>query len=184
MPWTCISSIEKKKESNFYYYMHVSTKDFRLLTFKLKDTYKKVIPAIEEAMRRNTAPDKLFALQFREFNNYEDRNKGWDIYNIENEFHRMNCEFITQSPGNYMGSSKYKFRLIKNLNDLTGEKLCPSYPEMIMIPANVSRSELYQGIKFRSKNRFPALTYYWHNPNLPRGYSTLWRSAQCLVVCS
>ncbi|KAF7456730.1 myotubularin family protein [Cryptosporidium felis] len=52
-------------------------------------------------------------------------------------------------------------------------ELCPSYPRMIVVPANISDAQLLKVSAFRSKGRIPILSW-----TAPGTKSTLWRSSQ------
>ena len=125
----------------------------------------------------------MFCFKFKSFTNLEQKHQGWSVFNLENEYRRQGLDFEVEKVLNFnihLLSQGVKWRLVKNYKS-SYENLCDSYPEYLMIPANINSINLQIAIKFRSKNRFPVMTYYWASNSLPRGFATLWRSAQCNV---
>lgn len=62
--------------------------------------------------------------------------------------------------------------------DNSNGKFCNTYPSLVVIPNNVSFPTLQGCVQFRSKNRFPIMTYYYKDENVESG---LWRSSQINV---
>lgn len=71
---------------------------------------------------------------------------AWNIYNPEFEFRRM-------------GLPNAQWR-ITTINQ--NYELCPTYPAVLAVPQSISDDQLILASKFRSKNRFPTLS--WLNP--------------------
>lgn len=53
------------------------------------------------------------------------------------------------------------------------EEICKTYPEYVIIPNSVNQSELEGSAKFRTKRRFPGLSYYYK-----KNGTAIWRSSQ------
>ena len=88
---------------------------------------------------------------------------GWKIYDPICEYLRQGVEF---------SDTKFCF---SNLNN--NYELCETYPNTLVIPKKFDNKELFQIAKSRMKNRFPILSYYYHNKN-NKISSYLFRSAQ------
>jgi len=85
---------------------------------------------------------------------------GWTIYEPEEEFKRMNI------PDEH-------WRLT-NLN--LSYQLCSTYPSVLAVPINIDDGTLTAAAAFRSRNRFPALS--WRHP---KNKCTISRCSQPLV---
>jgi hypothetical protein len=151
----------------------------RDITFRIADPYKIVQKKITDSFSKYTTLSEIYAYRFAKRSDLEAKHGGWQQYDIVKEYTRQGIDFVVEEKMEFQKKSKW--RLVKNAKS-SYESLCDSYPEYIMIPGNISPINLNIAIKFRSKSRFPAMTYYWINPELPNGYSTLWRSAQCNVA--
>lgn len=94
--------------------------------------------------------------------------EGWDIYNPEKEYARQGINFLDD---NYLLKIT---DLNKNFN------LCPTYPEILIVPRGISDEEIREASNFRTKNRFPILSYVYTNiGNRNRYcYASIWRSSQ------
>ncbi|XP_073521794.1 myotubularin-related protein 9-like [Phyllobates terribilis] len=86
--------------------------------------------------------------------------KGWPRDTMENFYHKLKNETDA-------------WRL-SGVNE--NFKVCPSYPEKIIVPASCSDNNLKRAASFRQSRRFPVLSYYH-----PRSKTVLLRSAQPLV---
>ncbi|KAG8588048.1 hypothetical protein GDO81_005859 [Engystomops pustulosus] len=86
--------------------------------------------------------------------------KGWSRDTMENFYHKLKAETDAW-----------------RLSDVNENfKVCPSYPEKIIVPLSCSDNSLKRAAAFRQGRRFPVLSYY-HS----RTRSVLLRSAQPLV---
>ena len=95
---------------------------------------------------------------------------GWDLYDDVTEYKRMGLNF---------DSSDCPFKLYNGNKDwsMTG-----TYPLRIVLPKIMTRDEIDECSKFRTKERFPALTYFYKANG-----TSLWRSSQpkvCLLNTS
>ena len=103
-------------------------------------------------------------------------NWNWFVgkYKFENEYTRMGIEFGIQKTKDDPIDEKYQFRAVRwwsKGSDL--EEICKTYPEFVIIPNSVTYFELEGSAKFRTKRRFPALSYFYK-----RNGTSLWRSSQ------
>lgn len=95
-------------------------------------------------------------------------------YKFENEYSRMGVEFWIQKTKDEQFDENFPFRAVRwwsKGSDM--EEICKTYPEYVMIPNSVSYTELEGSAKFRTKRRFPALSYYYK-----KNGTSLWRSSQ------
>jgi hypothetical protein len=90
---------------------------------------------------------------------------GWDIYNFLEEFARQGVK-----------KSDQKFRLVSWWSNKEDYIICGSYPKSVFIPTNIQDSTFRKCTIFRSKNRFPALSYYYNTNG-----SSIWRSSQVMT---
>jgi hypothetical protein len=58
--------------------------------------------------------------------------------------------------------------------------LCTTYPEYLIVPKSLTDEELREASLFRTKNRFPVLSYVYSNQKSSKRYSyaSIWRSSQ------
>ncbi|GME91047.1 unnamed protein product [[Candida] boidinii] len=167
-------------------------KDFTYLAFDFEDFNKG--KAVFDSVMRLCCLDtieKVYAFIYSPVR-IELPFNSWKDYNILNEFERQGLIFqsalqnSTRNSGN-SGNSGYSgngFDLngklgqtrwrVTNLNK--DYKLCPSYPSTLIVPRIISDSVLGHSVRFRSKNRFPALSYYYK-----KNGCTITRCSQPLV---
>lgn len=88
---------------------------------------------------------------------------GWEIYNPMEEYERQ---------GFNVRDEACKLRFCE-LNK--GFALCPTYPEVLLVPRSITDEEIREASNFRTKNRFPVLSYVYTKD---RGYASIWRSSQ------
>ena len=73
---------------------------------------------------------------------------GWIHHDILKEYERMGLQLKEKN-------TDYPWTLVSN----TGGKLCLSYPEALVIPSGIGEDSLSKCLKYRSKERVPALSY-------------------------
>ncbi|OWB75342.1 hypothetical protein B5S31_g5227 [[Candida] boidinii] len=160
-------------------------KDFTYLAFDFEDFNKG--KAVFDSVMRLCCLDtieKVYAFIYSPVR-IELPFNSWKDYNILNEFERQGLIFQSalqnsRNSGNLrngidlngkLGQTRWR---ITNLNK--DYKLCPSYPSTLIVPRIISDSVLGHSVRFRSKNRFPALSYYYK-----KNGCTITRCAQPLV---
>ena len=93
--------------------------------------------------------NKFYAFKYGKLNKEKDYQfEGWKVFDIKKEFAR-------QGIGIDEGGEKFLFKWIQNKN---GE-ISPTYPELLVIPSKINMENLKKCAAFRTKERFPALTY-------------------------
>lgn len=100
----------------------------------------------------------------REMIGGEIEKEGWNVYNMKREFQRQGC-------------TSELFRKItcwkRGDDDKEVNTICSTYPEFVLVPEGFEVNLVQLSSKFRTKNRFPALSYY------SQKYGTsIWRSSQ------
>ncbi|MCQ2820856.1 MAG: hypothetical protein MJ252_26660, partial [archaeon] len=99
---------------------------------------------------------------------------GWTIYDPLKEFNRQG---VTQD-----GSLNLRYSLAN-----ADFSLCPTYPKLIVTHKDMTDEELKEASDYRTKNRLPAMSYYYKgNKDVPNpsgvglpSVPSIWRSSQC-----
>jgi len=141
-------------------YIEILTKDWRQLKFMFYNQNKEgdaIFSTIEELAFRKEEK-KTFAFIHK---NLEDPDEGWNIFCDVDEYMRMGIEYIEENCA---------FRLFKE--NIDGET-CSSYPQRVIVPKEISDKEVVDCSKFRAKERFQVLTYYYK-----LNKASIWRSSQ------
>jgi hypothetical protein len=93
---------------------------------------------------------------------------GWDIYNIEKEFKRQGVlkQWINEAGVKIpcpwkLSMANYDF------------KVCSSYPELIVVPSELTDDNVMEVGSFRSEGRMPALCWGYAN-----SAGSIWRASQ------
>lgn len=73
------------------------------------------------------------------------KKSGWDLYDTEAEYKRQHL--VSEDGAWRQTALNHEYRI------------CPSYPEKIIVPSSISDSVLKHASKFRSKQRIPAIVY-------------------------
>lgn len=140
--------------------IRIQMRDFTYIALE----FKNILRAQEayEYILKLTCIEKvqdLYAFSYKQVK-VESGFNGWELYNVKREFERQGIDW-----------SKWR------ISDLNKQySLCDTYPRKLIIPAKVGDSMLSEAVKYRSKNRFPALSYYY-----AKNGCTITRCAQPLV---
>lgn len=141
--------------------IRIQMRDFTYIALE----FKNILRAQEafEMIMKLTCIEKikdLYAFSYKQVK-IENGFNGWELYNVKREFERQGVDFDG------------KWRLTDlNIN----YSLCDTYPRKLVVPSNVSDTMLRHSVKYRSKNRFPVLSYYYKGNGC-----TITRCAQPLV---
>ena len=172
-PLMSIAKLEKiqNPKSDYDTYIIVMTlKDTRFLRFYVKDNIHSTFylnlenSAFPKDIKNLYTFTKLYHDEIKKEKNYFN---GWSIYDPIREFSR---EGVTED--NNLG--------LRFCYANKGFKLCETYPEFLIEPAQMSDEDLIQASKYRTKNRIPIMAYYYYNQNSDddKCVPTIWRSAQ------
>lgn len=127
----------------------------KIYTSIINIIYPKVIPSFYSVAKNYKANSIIALKRNKTRNNYLN---GWLIYNPEFEYTRQGA----------LGNDKLRVTTVNN-----NFSISKTYPEFIIAPSKISDKELIEGCNFRTKGRFPTLSYVNNN------YSgSLWRSSQ------
>ena len=102
---------------------------------------------------------KNYALFYKKKKENNFKIDGWKIYNFKKEFESM-------------GLNLNDYQILDN----SDYKICSSYPKYLLIPKLISKKNIEYCASFRTRNRFPVLTYYYK-----RNGASIWRSSQCKI---
>ena len=118
-----------------------------------------------ESMMRLTCidgVDKLYAFIYQPVK-IETQFNGWENYDMRKEFERQGLQFGGDVADNGLnghtdtkGCAKWR---ITRLNEKY--QICESYPRSLVVPRSISDTMLKHTVRYRSKNRFPALSYFY-----------------------
>ena len=171
IPLFLISKIEKiqdKKMSFNAIPIEITLKDTRVIKFHLYDLQRFYYNLCEKT---NPVDYKQFYDFPKKYNEMKFRGKnvtnGWNIYDPIIEFSRQG---VTED--NDLG-----LRYCYVNKDF---QMCPTYPEFLIEPVDLSDEELKQSSSYRTKGRLPIFSYYY-NGNDNTGLKvtpSIWRSAQ------
>ncbi|KAI4550487.1 hypothetical protein MJT46_018652 [Ovis ammon polii x Ovis aries] len=103
--------------------------------------------------------EELYCFSFNPKLDREEREQGWMLVNLSEEYKRMGL------PNDYW-----------QLSDVNREyRVCDSYPTELYVPKSATAHIIVGSSKFRSRRRFPALSYYCKD-----NHASICRSSQPL----
>jgi myotubularin-related protein 1/2 len=178
IPFYSVAKIEKTndKKNMTRYSIDISTKDYRNIKFIISSDQLKFYANLNNfVFPREYSLNFTFAFKFREAS-YEEVSfvDGWKIYDPISEYKRQGIQF---------DDSEYKLRMINLNKNFT---LCPTYPQILFAPKVMTDEEVKEASLFRTKNRFPVLSYVYNGVNgnknnsskVGYSYASIWRSSQ------
>jgi myotubularin-related protein 1/2 len=157
--------IDKNNLSNFK--IEIQTSDFRDLKISLpleKNSIYETLIDITNPKESNSfyqfAMKYKSILDINEGKNEKNQINGYEIYNIEKEFLRQKINTIPE------------LKLLEINKDF---KLCSTYPEKTyhMITEKITEDDIIKAASYRTKNRYPTLSYYYNKSS-----GSIWRSSQ------
>ncbi|KAG8136869.1 hypothetical protein E2320_005428 [Naja naja] len=144
-----IAAVEKLALTTSGCPLVIQCKNFRIVHFIVPrerdchDIYNSLLQLSKPARY-----DELYAFSYNPKQNEEERVRGWQIIDLTEEYDRMgvpNSEWqLSDANHNY--------------------KICETYPRDLYVPRSASKPIIVGSSKFRSKGRFPVLSYY-HKDN-------------------
>lgn len=146
---------------NKKYVIDLILKDYRSFSFKLTaEDYLKFNEIIQE-FGKPSDNSKYFRFAHYYYNIYTKKRKeyidGWTIYNPEKEYEKQELDFNDEF--RIIDNSKYNF--------------CSTYAKQIIVPKSISDEDIKKASEYRTKERFPALTYRYK-----KNGKCIWRSSQ------
>jgi len=144
-------------------YLDIHSKDGRILRLRIVERGQNESGNIIQYSQIYGFPDKkeyFFAFEYSKESaarELEDKYQGWKLYDIEREFKRQGIDF-TPVAGNPEGvATKNRFRIMDNRYF----RACATYPPLLLVPTNMSDQAVLASSRFRTKERLPAITYYY-----------------------
>jgi hypothetical protein len=166
VPIFLMSRLEKTVDKNnpHIFILEIFTKDNRQIRLVMANENKKLFGLLATCVNSKEINSYFqIAYKYREY--HPVNNDGWTVYDLIKEFHRQGVDFTNKM------SYESKFRLsFVNEKDFS---MCSSYPEIIVVPAQISDDELKESASFRTKGRIPTLCYFYKENG-----ASIWRSSQ------
>ncbi|XP_025326269.2 myotubularin-related protein 7 isoform X1 [Canis lupus dingo] len=155
-----ISTIEKQATTATGCPLLIRCKNFQLLQLIIpqeRDCHDVYISLIRLA--RPVKYEELYCFSFNPKLDKEEREQGWMLIDLSEEYKRMGL------PNNYW-----------QLSDVNRDyRVCDSYPTELYVPKSATAHIIVGSSKFRSRRRFPALSYYYKD-----NHASICRSSQPL----
>ncbi|XP_006832013.1 PREDICTED: myotubularin-related protein 6 [Chrysochloris asiatica] len=140
-----IASVEKLALTTSGCPLVIQCKNFRTVHFIVPrerdchDIYNSLLQ-----LSRQAKYEDLYAFSYNPKQNDSERLRGWQLINLAEEYKRMGV------PNSHW-----------QLSDANREyKICETYPRELYVPQTASKPIIVGSSKFRSKGRFPVLSYY------------------------
>uniref|UniRef100_A0A672Q3R3 Myotubularin-related protein 6-like n=1 Tax=Sinocyclocheilus grahami TaxID=75366 RepID=A0A672Q3R3_SINGR len=141
-----IASMEKLSLTTSGCPLLIQCRNFRLVHFVIPrerdchDIYSSLLRLL-----RPVSYDELYAFSYNPKQNDQQREEGWQLIDLAAEFERMGVPCDQWQ-----------------LTDVNREyKVCETYPRDLYVPITASKPIIVGSSKFRSKGRFPVLTYFY-----------------------
>nr|XP_048297686.1 myotubularin-related protein 7 [Myodes glareolus] len=155
-----ISTIEKQATTATGCPLLIRCKNFQIVQLVIpqeRDCHDVYISLMRLA--RPVKYEELYCFSFNPKLDKEEREQGWLLIDLSEEYERMGL------PDNYW-----------QLSDVNREyRVCDSYPTELYVPKSATAHIIVGSSKFRSRRRFPALSYYCRE-----SHASICRSSQPL----
>uniref|UniRef100_A0A674IR69 Myotubularin related protein 7 n=1 Tax=Terrapene triunguis TaxID=2587831 RepID=A0A674IR69_9SAUR len=155
-----ISYIEKQATTVTGCPLLIRCKNFQIIQLIIpqeRDCHDVYISLIRLA--RPVKYEELYCFSFNPKLDKEEREQGWKLVSLNEEYNRMDV------PNNYW-----------QISDVNRDyQVCDSYPTEVYVPKSATAHIIVGSSKFRSRRRFPALSYYCKDNN-----ASICRSSQPL----
>ncbi|XP_076869437.1 phosphatidylinositol-3,5-bisphosphate 3-phosphatase MTMR6 isoform X2 [Brachyhypopomus gauderio] len=141
-----IASVEKLSLTTTGCPLLIQCRNFRVVHFVVPrerdchDIYSSLLHLL-----RPESYDELYAFSYNPKQNEQQREEGWQLLDLTAEFERM-------------GLPCDQWQLTDVNRDY---KVCETYPRDLYVPITASKPIIVGSSKFRSKGRFPVLTYFY-----------------------
>uniref|UniRef100_A0A669ESG8 Myotubularin related protein 6 n=1 Tax=Oreochromis niloticus TaxID=8128 RepID=A0A669ESG8_ORENI len=141
-----IASVEKLSLTTSGCPLVIQCRNFRVVNFVIQrerdchDVYSSLLRLL-----RPVCYDELYAFSYNPKQNDQQREEGWQLIDLGAEFERM-------------GVPCDQWQLTDVNRDY---KVCETYPRDLYVPVTASKPIIVGSSKFRSKGRFPVLTYFY-----------------------
>ncbi|KAM8731148.1 phosphatidylinositol-3,5-bisphosphate 3-phosphatase MTMR6 isoform 1-T1 [Acanthopagrus schlegelii] len=141
-----IASVEKLSLTTSGCPLVIQCRNFRVVHFVVQrerdchDIYSSLLRLL-----RPVSYEELYAFSYNPKQNDQQREEGWQLIDLGAEFERM-------------GVPCDQWQLTDVNRDY---KVCETYPRDLYVPITASKPIIVGSSKFRSKGRFPVLTYFY-----------------------
>ncbi|KAJ8278154.1 hypothetical protein GJAV_G00084470 [Gymnothorax javanicus] len=141
-----IASVEKLSLTTSGCPLVIQCRNFRVVHFVVPrerdchDVYCSLL-----RLHRPASYDELYAFSYNPKQNDQQREEGWQVIDLAAEYERM-------------GVPCDQWQLTDVNRDY---KVCETYPQDLYVPITASKPIIVGSSKFRSKGRFPVLTYFY-----------------------
>ncbi|KAM4662129.1 phosphatidylinositol-3,5-bisphosphate 3-phosphatase MTMR8 [Discoglossus pictus] len=150
IPHHHIASVEKLSLSTTGCPLLIRCKNFRVAHFVIQrerdchEVYNSLLKLSQPAKY-----EELYAFSYNPKSEQENRIKGWGSIDLKTDFLRMGI------PNDFW-----------EMRDINLEyKVCSTYPTCLAVPKQASEATVIGSSKFRSRGRFPVLSYYYKENN-------------------
>ncbi|XP_074012974.1 phosphatidylinositol-3,5-bisphosphate 3-phosphatase MTMR6 isoform X5 [Numenius arquata] len=146
-----IAAVEKLPLTTSGCPLVIQCKNFRIVHFVVPrerdchDIYNSLLQ-----LSRTAKYEELYAFSYNPKQNESEQVKGWQLIDLAEEYKRM-------------GVPNANWQLSDANRDY---KICETYPRELYVPRTASKPIIVGSSKFRSKGRFPVLSYYHKNKEL------------------
>ncbi|XP_074072297.1 phosphatidylinositol-3,5-bisphosphate 3-phosphatase MTMR6 isoform X4 [Macrotis lagotis] len=140
-----IAAVEKLALTTSGCPLVIQCKNFRIVHFIVPrerdchDIYNSLLQ-----LSRQAKHEDLYAFSYNPKQNESEREQGWQCINLADEYRRMGV----------LNSKWHLFDANRNY------QICETYPIDLYVPESVNTATVVGSSKFRSKGRFPVLSYY------------------------
>ncbi|XP_059685132.1 myotubularin-related protein 6 isoform X4 [Gavia stellata] len=146
-----IAAVEKLPLTTSGCPLVIQCKNFRIVHFVVPrerdchDIYNSLLQ-----LSRTAKYEELYAFSYNPKQNESEQVKGWQLIDLAEEYQRM-------------GVPNANWQLSDANRDY---KICETYPRELYVPRTASKPIIVGSSKFRSKGRFPVLSYYHKDKEL------------------
>ncbi|XP_066555092.1 phosphatidylinositol-3,5-bisphosphate 3-phosphatase MTMR6 isoform X2 [Amia ocellicauda] len=141
-----IASVEKLSLTTSGCPLLIQCRNFRVVQFVVPrerdchDVYSSLLRLL-----RPVSFNHLYAFSYNPKQKEQQREEGWQLIDLASEFERMGvpCDHWQLTDAN------------------RGYKICETYPQDLYVPISASKPIIVGSSKFRSKGRFPVLSYFY-----------------------
>lgn len=145
-----IASVEKQPLSTTGCPLILHCKHFRVVNFVIpreRDCHEVYTSLLK--LSQPVKYEDLYAFSYNPKSDQDERLMEWKLIDLKLEYMRMGI------PNNYWV-----------LSDINKDyKVCSTYPTCLVVPKEASESTIIGSSKFRSRERFPVLSYYYKDNN-------------------
>ncbi|XP_017285304.1 myotubularin-related protein 6 isoform X2 [Kryptolebias marmoratus] len=141
-----IASVEKLSLTTTGCPLVIHCRNFRVVHFVLQrerdchDIYSSLL-----CLLRPVSHEELYAFSYNPKQNDQQREEGWQLIDLGAEFERMG---VPNDQWQHTDVNRHY-------------KVCETYPRDLYVPITASKPIIVGSSKFRSKGRFPVLTYFY-----------------------